>query len=204
MIVKLNNTSVVYSAVNGIINNNQSFQPASQKYEQAVVKTFLQVSAGGRSSTTWLKTAAQILYKRLQRKAAVTSSPPFTFGTHRCGDTEIQRPQPQEHRYWNYGFSPFFFFFFLYIQKILHLQMALRCETLQLKGTISKACTQFIEGDVKMGHGPDYKRAIQHSQKWSLLLLFCEPIRCLNVQFETPLTEAADKGAGHQSHACDG
>lgn len=35
-------------------------------------------------------------------------------------------------------------------------------------------------------------------------LLCCEPIGWLVVQFETPLTEAADEGPGHQGHARDG
>lgn len=81
--------------------------------------------------------------------------------------------------------------------------MTLRCKILQLKGTISYACSQFIQRDVKMQHEPEEQEANQYSQQWSLDLLFREPIWWSDVQFKTPLTEAADKGAGHQSHACD-
>lgn len=39
----------------------------------------------------------------------------------------------------------------------------------------------------------------------SLDLLSCDqPVRWLDVQFETPLTEAADQSAGYQGHARDG
>ena len=44
-----------------------------------------------------------------------------------------------------------------------------------------------------------------HYQDKSLDLLICdEPVRRRGIQFETPLTEVADEGAGQQSHAGDG
>lgn len=59
---------------------------------------------------------------------------------------------------------------------------------------------------LKSHHTDGIKAGVHaHSQNKSLDLLICdEPILRLGVQFESPLTEVADEGAGQQSHAGDG